>query len=160
MQTKAWEKLIKEVLEGHKISEPLEGFIERMERMGFTLIFHKGSVDDKLFFTKVMEYLNHKKGGTPFLVNYPSPASKLILALKNKGFTFENILTVIDIKYAEWKDTEQWKWFRWKTLFNDTNFQNYVTQDAPTTNKATTTFDKFAASISKSQERVSSDSAE
>lgn len=146
-------------MDAHETREPLEDFIDRMERAGYKVSFHKNSEDDRLFFTKVMEYLNDKKGGTPFHINYPSAASKLILALKRKGFTFEQISTVINIKCEEWKGTKMWIYFRWKTLFAETNFQNYIAQDGPG-NKQTTTFQKFAASLSLPQGDVPADSAE
>ena len=110
--------------------EGLEIIIKESEAAGFSLS-HTPHEEGRLFFTKAMEMLNEAKGGRPFPIIFPSKASTLILNLKKKNFTLEDIKYVVELKSKEWRGTPVWPNFRWKTLFNESNFLNYIAQDGP-----------------------------
>lgn len=55
--------------------------------------------------------------------------NKLISGRLNDGFTVDDFKTVIDKKYAEWKDTEMEKYLVPGTLFAPSHFENYLNQN-------------------------------
>lgn len=70
----------------------------------------------------IIDYLNTKLN-----TKYKSNAeyiNKHINARLNEGFTYEDFVTVIDKKYAEWHGTDMAKFLRPETLFG-TKFQGY-----------------------------------
>ena len=73
----------------------------------------------------IIDYLN-----TKLSTKYKSNAeyiNKHINARLNEGFTYEDFVTVIDKKYAEWNGTEMAKFLRPETLFG-TKFQGYLNE--------------------------------
>jgi uncharacterized phage protein (TIGR02220 family) len=72
----------------------------------------------------IVIYLNNKLN-TKFRVD---SNEELINARLNEGRTFDDFAQVIDKKYSEWVGTEMATYLRPKTLFNKTNFENYLNQ--------------------------------
>ena len=78
------------------------------------------------YIVECIDYLN-KKAGTKY--KYTSDKNNsLINARLEDGYTVDNIKKVIDIKCAEWLNTDMAKYLRPETLFNKTKFENYVNQ--------------------------------
>lgn len=74
---------------------------------------------------EVMNYLNQKTNK-----NY-MPNSKNISLISERlkeGYSFEDFIHVIDVKYEEWYGTNKEKYIRPSTLFKARNFDNYVNQ--------------------------------
>lgn len=74
---------------------------------------------------RVIEYLN-LKCKTRYKAN-TNDVKKHLIARINEGYTYDDFVKVIDIKYAEWKGTEFEKFLRPSTLFG-TKFQSYLNQ--------------------------------
>lgn len=74
---------------------------------------------------EVISYLN-KVRGSHYRVTHD--VAFLIRDRLDEGFTVDDLKKVIDIKYAEWKDTERIKYLRPSTLFGD-KFQSYLNQE-------------------------------
>lgn len=75
---------------------------------------------------EVIDYLNARVGA-----NYrPNTAEtvKLIHGRLNEGRTIEDFKYVIDVKADEWIGTSQEQYLRPKTLFAQSNFENYLQQ--------------------------------
>ena len=75
---------------------------------------------------EILQKLNELTG-----VKYREIKSNLtkISALIEQGFTKEQIIEVIILKVAEWKNNPVMaQYLRPSTLFRDTNFENYVNQ--------------------------------
>ncbi len=73
----------------------------------------------------VIDYLNQKLGS-----NYRTSTKatqRHIKARLNEGFKFDDFKAVIDVKYAEWKNTEFERFLRPITLFG-TKFETYLNQ--------------------------------
>ena len=82
------------------------------------------SIDIK-YIVEILDYMNTKLN-----THYQTSSQKtqsLISARMNSGFTVDDFKKVIDIKYAEWKDTEYAKYLRPETLFG-TKFESYLNQ--------------------------------
>jgi uncharacterized phage protein (TIGR02220 family) len=73
----------------------------------------------------IIDYLN-KVLGTKYKSN-AEYINKHINARLNEGFTYEDFVTVIDKKYAEWSGTDMAKYLRPETLFG-TKFQAYLNE--------------------------------
>ena len=56
---------------------------------------------------------------------------KFLLA-RLEDYTVEDLISVIDKKYKEWKGTNMEKYLRIETLFNATKFESYVNQSSAT----------------------------
>ena len=74
---------------------------------------------------RVIEYLN-LKCKTRYKAN-TNDVKKHLIARINEGYTYDDFVKVIDVKYAEWKGTEFEKFLRPTTLFG-TKFQSYLNQ--------------------------------
>lgn len=84
------------------------------------------SEKNKEIYTAVVSYLNEKAG-----TNYRASAEntkKLIRARLAEGYTLEDFKTVIDIKCAEWLNTDYAKYLRPNTLFQNSKFEQYLNQ--------------------------------
>jgi uncharacterized phage protein (TIGR02220 family) len=74
---------------------------------------------------QIIDYLNQKAGTT---YRYTSEKNKtLIKARMDEHFTVEDFKKVIDIKVAEWKETDMAQYLRPITLFG-TKFESYLNQ--------------------------------
>lgn len=99
----------------------------------------KKSVGLKPNFVAIIDYLN-KKTGRKY-----SPENKstldLLRARFNEGRTVKDFITVIDKKVRDWlTDDKMNKYLRPSTLFNRTNFENYLNEPEP---------DKYAKYLKK-----------
>ena len=72
----------------------------------------------------IIDYLNKKVDKE---YRYVESHKKHIRARLNEGFTINDFKSVIDIKVAEWKETDFEKYLRPKTLFG-TKFDDYLNQ--------------------------------
>lgn len=82
------------------------------------------SSSEKIPFKKIIEHLN-KVAESRFSPK-SSDTQKNIKARWNEGNTFEDFISVIDIKTKQWKDNpEMSKYLRPSTLFSAKNFENY-----------------------------------
>lgn len=70
---------------------------------------------------EVIDYLNEKLG-TNFK---PIDCNIKFIRARLKDYTIEDLKAVIDKKYKEWIGTEMQQYLRPKTLFSQTNFENY-----------------------------------
>lgn len=73
---------------------------------------------------KVLDYFNRKTGH-----NYRDTAvnMKFIMA-RLEDYTVDDLISVIDKKYKEWKGTNMEMYLRIETLFNATKFESYLNQ--------------------------------
>jgi uncharacterized phage protein (TIGR02220 family)/predicted phage replisome organizer len=76
----------------------------------------------------VIEYLN-EKAGTRYKYNSDN-TKDLIKARANEGYEYYDFTTVIDIKCAEWLNTDMSKYLRPITLFSN-KFESYLNQGTP-----------------------------
>lgn len=79
-------------------------------------------------YVEIINYLNDVSDK-----NYRSSTKKtkdLIKARFNEGFTVEDFKKVIDIKTAEWKDSEKWSKYLQPTTLFGTKFEGYLNQEA------------------------------
>lgn len=84
-----------------------------------------GKAEPRIPFKEIVDYLNQETGS-----RYKHTSKKtqsLIRARFNDGFTLDDFKKVIDIKTAEWKDTDMSKFLRPETLFG-TKFESYLNQ--------------------------------
>lgn len=58
-----------------------------------------------------------------------APIADIISRRLDEGFTVDELKSVIDKKYAEWKGTPRQNFVRPETLFSDAHFQSYLNQD-------------------------------
>lgn len=70
----------------------------------------------------VLDYLNDK-AGTHFK---PVDCHIKLIKARLKSYSLEQVKGVIDMKVKEWKGTSMQQYLRPKTLFCETNFENYV----------------------------------
>ncbi|MDR6884882.1 conserved phage C-terminal domain-containing protein [Bacillus sp. 3255] len=80
-----------------------------------------------LIYEKVINYLNEKTGKK---YSHKSKANISLLSGRlEEGRTFEDFIHVIDVKVNHWINDSKWKeYLRPSTLFNATNFENYMNQ--------------------------------
>lgn len=85
----------------------------------------KDNVEKHLDVVSVIDYLNKKTGR-----NYKASSKstqRFVNARFREGYTFEDFKRVIDVKVKEWLKDDYWnKFLRPSTLFNPTNFENYL----------------------------------
>ncbi len=74
---------------------------------------------------KIIDYLNNKLG-THYKVE-TKKTRDLIKTRFNDGFKLEDFIIVIDKKYEDWKNSEQAKYLRPETLFEN-RFESYLNQ--------------------------------
>jgi uncharacterized phage protein (TIGR02220 family) len=73
---------------------------------------------------EILDYLNLRTGAAFRMVD---SNTRLIQARLDSGATAEQIKAVIDVKVKEWAKDRKWsKYLRPKTLFNATNFEQYL----------------------------------
>ncbi|MGE7666628.1 conserved phage C-terminal domain-containing protein [Ureibacillus composti] len=79
------------------------------------------------FASQVIDYLNHKAKRN-FRVNSKATI-RLINGRAQEGYTLEDFKKVIDVKVKHWKnDPTMTLYLRPSTLFNPTNFENYLNE--------------------------------
>nr|WP_106782757.1 conserved phage C-terminal domain-containing protein [Lysinibacillus timonensis] len=77
--------------------------------------------------TKIIQYLNARTNQN-YRVNNPSTI-RFIKARLREGYQLEDFKRVIDVKVRQWlKDPKMKIYLRPKTLFNPTNFENYLVE--------------------------------
>lgn len=82
------------------------------------------STSEKIPFKKIIVHLNQVTGSR--FSSKSSDTQKHIKARWNEGNTFEDFISVIDVKSNQWKDnSEMCKYLRPSTLFSAKNFENY-----------------------------------
>lgn len=82
------------------------------------------SSSEKIPFKKIIDHLNQVTGSR--FSSKSSDTQKHIKARWNEGNTFEDFISVIDVKNKQWKDnSEMSKYLRPSTLFSAKNFENY-----------------------------------
>jgi uncharacterized phage protein (TIGR02220 family) len=85
----------------------------------------KEPVENNLDVVSVIEYLNDK-ADKQFQPSSKTTA-RLVHARFREGYTMVDFKRVIDTKAKEWRDHPHWqKYLRPSTLFNATNFENYL----------------------------------
>lgn len=75
---------------------------------------------------EVISYLNLKSGK-----NFKADSASAIRFINGRlkdGYTVDDMKHVIDVKVAEWKDTERDQYLRPETLFSSTKFESYLNQ--------------------------------
>ena len=73
---------------------------------------------------KVLDYFNRKTGH-----NYRDTAVNMkFLLARLEDYTVDDLISVIDKKYKEWKGTNMEMYLRIETLFNATKFESYLNQ--------------------------------
>lgn len=87
----------------------------------------KNSVEKDLDYVSVIEYLNQRTNKN-FKASSKS-TQRLINGRISEGHEFEDFKQVIDLKAKEWLNDNYWnKYLRPSTLFNATNFENYLNE--------------------------------
>ncbi|HGF7598888.1 TPA: conserved phage C-terminal domain-containing protein [Enterococcus hirae] len=82
------------------------------------------SSSEKIPFKKIIDHLNQVTGSR--FSSKSSDTQKHIKARWNEGNTFEDFISIIDVKNNQWKDNpEMSKYLRPSTLFSAKNFENY-----------------------------------
>ena len=77
---------------------------------------------------KVLAYFNEKTGH-----NYKDTVANMkFLLARLEDYTVDDLISVIDKKYKEWKGTNMEKYLRIETLFNATKFESYINQSVST----------------------------
>ncbi|KXH86951.1 conserved phage C-terminal domain-containing protein [Sporosarcina sp. HYO08] len=87
----------------------------------------KYTVENDLDVVSVIDYLN-TKANKQFRATSKATA-RLVRGRFSEGYTVADFKKVIDAKAEEWRDDPYWqKYLRPSTLFNATNFENYLEQ--------------------------------
>lgn len=82
------------------------------------------SSSEKIPFKKIIDQLNQVTGSR--FSSKSSDTQKHIKARWNEGNTFEDFISVIEVKSKQWKDNKEMsKYLRPSTLFSAKNFENY-----------------------------------
>jgi uncharacterized phage protein (TIGR02220 family) len=97
-------------------------------------------MSDKLAY-KVIEYLNNVTG-TSYSASYPETVQN-INRLLSLGYGYDDMISVIDKKWNQWKHTKFKQYVRPSTLFG-ANFENYLNEPVKPSNNA---FSKLAESV-------------
>lgn len=105
----------------------MQQLVDELAKGDYTLL-HTPHDEGKVFFEDIMSHLNSKMPGKPFPVRYKSSTSALVISLKNHGYTADDIKATIDKKFNQWFGTKMQVNIRPKTLFNLTNFENYIAE--------------------------------
>lgn len=110
--------------------------------------------DDKLFCTKVIEYLN-ELAGTDYSTKFPSSHSDLILQRKQEhSLSLDDFFNVISKKVSQWKGTNFEIYLRPVTLFNRTKFANYLGENGKAVSKAKAGIDALRDSASEAKRNI------
>lgn len=108
------------------IKYSLEGYKENFKgsNTSFSNTNNNMSSSEKIPFKKIIDHLNQVTGSR--FSSKSSDTQKHIKARWNEGNTFEDFISVIDVKNNQWKDNpEMSKYLRPSTLFSAKNFENY-----------------------------------
>lgn len=82
------------------------------------------SSSEQIPFKKIIDQLNQVTGSR--FSSKSSDTQKHIKARWNEGNTFEDFISVIEVKSNQWKDNKEMsKYLRPSTLFSAKNFENY-----------------------------------
>ena len=84
--------------------------------------------EDKYIYTRVCDYLNEKTGA-----RYVADTKATVACIRERlkeGYTYDDFITVIDKKCAEWKGTDMEKYLRPQTLFGN-KFESYLHGPVP-----------------------------
>lgn len=86
-------------------------------------------IKSELPFERIVDYLNRKANKS---YKHTTPKTRAFIEARfNEGFTAEDFKKVIDIKTAEWINTDDEKYVRPETLFG-TKFESYLNQKPAT----------------------------
>lgn len=114
----------------NKLNTPIKyskgGYLENCasSNTSFSNTNNNMSSSEKIPFKKIIDYLNQVTGSR--FSSKSSDTQKHIKARWNEGNTFEDFISVIDVKNNQWKDNpEMSKYLRPSTLFSAKNFENY-----------------------------------
>ena len=77
---------------------------------------------------KVLSYFNEKTGHK----YKDTTANMKFLLARLEDYSVDDLISVVDKKYKEWKGTNMEKYLRIETLFNATKFESYVNQSSAT----------------------------
>ena len=83
---------------------------------------------NKNIYSEILKYLNFKSGKQYELIDLETETIDRINSLLQRGYTKEDFFKVIDIKVAEWIDTDFRKYLRPETLFG-VKFGSYLKQE-------------------------------
>lgn len=109
---------------------------------------------DKLFCTKVLEYLNDK-ADTGHSLKFPSSNTTLILQRRDEHkCTLEDFKRVIDNKVIQWKGKEMETFLRPSTLFGKTNFINYIGERTGIKQSTGSSFEKLRNTASQAKDDI------
>ena len=97
---------------------------------------------------EVLEYLNDK-AGKKFTATTRNIG--FIRARIKKGYTKEQLIYVVDLKVSQWNGTQQEKYLRPETLFNERKFESYINERTNGTYKPVGTIQRTADAINKAQ---------
>lgn len=114
----------------NKLNTPIKyskgGYLENCasSNTSFSNTNNNMSSSEKIPFKKIIDHLNQVTGSR--FSSKSSDTQKHIKARWNEGNTFEDFISVIDVKNNQWKDNpEMSKYLRPSTLFSAKNFENY-----------------------------------
>lgn len=132
-QIKITDRVFRKLNRGIKFSK--EGYLENDEEINTYInntndinINNTININYNVEIEEIINYLN-KKIGTQFK-STTSNTIKLISARLKENYTIDDFKKVIDTKYSQWYDDKKMKNFlRPSTLFNSTNFENYLNEE-------------------------------
>ena len=125
----------------------------------FELSKEKEADRDKVFCAFVIDHLNNRSGNS--YRNIESTNSLILARKKETKATLQDFYDVIDKKCAEWMNTDMEKYLRPKTLFNKTNFPNYLGQKyVKRSEPVAKSFEQFASTSAAAKRDILSRSQE
>ncbi|MCG7337125.1 conserved phage C-terminal domain-containing protein [Sporosarcina sp. ACRSM] len=113
----------------------------------------KDIVENDLDVVSVIEYLNDK-ANKQFNVTSKATA-RLVKGRFSEGYAVSDFKKVIDTKVKEWRDDPYWrKYLRPSTLFNATNFENYLEESKGLVTRASSGPKEFVLNLDKGEEGI------
>lgn len=108
-------------------------------------------VEKDLDVVSVIQYLNEK--AKKHFKALPKPIERLVKARYQEGYKLDDFKKVIDWKVKEWLNDAHWqRYLRPSTLFNATNFENYLEETRAKKTEESSSSKSFELDFSKGEE--------
>lgn len=95
-----------------KTSQNVAGFIDRSE--------YGSQIEEVINYLDIVAHKGYR---------VTAPICELLSRRLDEGFTVDDLKSVIDKKWTEWKGTPRQNYVRPETLFSDAHFQSYLNQE-------------------------------
>jgi phage replication O-like protein O len=113
----------------NQLTPPVNQLVDQERKRSFkeNIKESNGEVMKDIPYQTIIDYLN-KKAVKKYTIK-SKPTIKLINGRFEEGRTLEDFMYVIDVKVSHWLNDPKWDaYLRPSTLFNATNFENYLNQ--------------------------------